>query len=201
LLGRLATQTGQIHKFSTLATDLALSETTVREYVMLLENSFLVHILRPWAKVRTKRTFSRPKAFIVDPGVAGRLLRVGVEDLTRPDSPRANLLGPLLETFVVAEALKEVSWTRGLSIGGYWRTYEGAEVDLVIEDRRGRVVAIEVKAARTTTPRDFSGLRQLKDHIGPDFVAGILLNTAPRGHSVEDRIHAVPIDRLWRTAR
>ena len=55
----------------------------------------------------------------------------------------------------------------------HYRTRDGVEVDLVIEARDGRVIAIDVKASSTARAEDFRGIRHLRDRLGSDFVAGL----------------------------
>ncbi|MGH8963894.1 MAG: ATP-binding protein, partial [Actinomycetes bacterium] len=59
------------------------------------------------------------------------------------------------------------------------------------------VLAFEVKAAERVSGKDFSGLRKLRDALGTRFVAGVALATGPRSFNYEDRLHVMPIDRLW----
>ena len=108
-------------------------------------------------------------------------------------------LGHLLETFVVGELLKEASWMDGIAGAGHWRTYDGDEVDLVIERDDGAVIAFEVKAAGRVPGDDFRGLRKLRDAVGEAFLAGLVLHTGERAYTYQDRLHVLPIDRLWTT--
>ncbi len=102
-----------------------------------------------------------------------------------------------METFVVAELLKEASWMDGIAGVGHWRTYDGVEVDLIVERDDGAVVAFEVKAAARVPGEDFRGLRKLREALGDAFLAGTVLYTGQRAYTFEDRLHAVPIDNLW----
>jgi len=68
----------------------------------------------------------------------------------------------------------------------------------VIEADDGRVTAFEIKAASRVGRDDFSGLRQLRERLGSAFVAGVALYTGARSYTFEDRLHVMPIDRLWR---
>jgi hypothetical protein len=79
----------------------------------------------------------------------------------------------------------------------YWRTYEGLEVDLVVERYDGAVLAFEVKAAQRLKDGDLAGLRALRDQIGPDFVAGVVLHTGGHAAHPEDRLFTMPLDHLW----
>ena len=105
--------------------------------------------------------------------------------------------GNLLETFVVGELRKQASWLDEPVTLGHWRTSDGTEVDLVAEFDDGQVLAFEVKANQRATGTDISGLQQLREALGPRFRAGIVLTTGQRTYTHSDRIHIMPIDRLW----
>jgi predicted AAA+ superfamily ATPase len=77
------------------------------------------------------------------------------------------------------------------------RTREQHEVDLVVEGEDGRVAGVEIKAGSTVTGDDFRGLRLLRKQAGSDFAGGVLLNLGTRAYTFEDRLHIVPMDRLW----
>ena len=72
-----------------------------------------------------------------------------------------------------------------------------AALDLVVEYDDGRVVAFEVKASERASGKEFRGLAQLRDLLGERFVGGIMLTTGTRSYTYEDRLHVMPIDRLW----
>ncbi|WP_286086130.1 DUF4143 domain-containing protein [Agrobacterium sp. RC10-4-1] len=89
------------------------------------------------------------------------------------DSLRRNKtrFGALLESFVVSELLKLASWSERRLTFSHYRTKDQDEVDIVIEDHRGRVLGIEVKASATVKSDDFRGLRQLEQAVG-DLLCG-----------------------------
>lgn len=60
------------------------------------------------------------------------------------------------------------------------------------------MLAFEVKAAERVAGGDFKALRTLRDALGSRFIAGIALSTGHRSYTYEDRLHVMPIDRLWR---
>ena len=68
---------------------------------------------------------------------------------------------------------------------------------LVTEFDDGQVLAFEVKANQRATGTDTSGLQQLRDALGACFRAGVVLTTGQRTYPHCDRIHVMPIDRLW----
>jgi hypothetical protein len=58
----------------------------------------------------------------------------------------------------------------------------------------------EVKASAKVTGKDLNGLKALRDELGDAFVAGVALHTGQRSYSPENRIHVMPVDRLWTPA-
>jgi uncharacterized protein len=197
LLARLAAQTGQVLNIAAAGEAAGLRKRTGDNYTKLLEALFLVYRLPSWGRTLRARTAALPKVHIADPGLAAHLLRLTAEKLARPDAAALQQFGHLLETFVVGEVRKQVSWMDGVSGVGHWRTRDGAEVDLVVERGDGSVVAFEVKAGSRVAGRDLAGLRVIRDALGDAFVAGVALYTGSRSYAVDDRLYVLPVDRLW----
>lgn len=197
MLERLASQTAQVLNIARAASDLKLNERTADSYVRLLEAVFLVYRLPAWGSTLTARSSARPKIHMIDSGVAARIARLTSDKLARRQAGALTELGHLLETFVVGELLKQASWLDGIAGFGHWRTRDGDEVDLVIERDDGAVVAFEVKAAGRVAGPDLTPLRKLREAVGPAFVAGIALYLGPRSYRYKDRLHVMPVDRLW----
>ncbi len=63
--------------------------------------------------------------------------------------------------------------------------------------RGAAVIGFEVKAASRVAGEDFAGLRKLRDLLGGAFVGGVAFYTGARSYTYEDRLHVMPIDRLW----
>ncbi|WP_459643281.1 ATP-binding protein [Kineococcus sp. NUM-3379] len=198
LLERLASQTAQVLNTTAAATDAGLDDRTADGYLRLLEAVFLVQRLPAWGRTVSSRTRQRPKLHVIDPGVAARLLRLAPEKLAHRSPAALAQFGHLLETFVVQELLSQASWTDDLTDAGHWRTRDGTEVDLVVERDDGAVVAIEVKAGTRVPGPDLGGLRKLRDALGEQFLAGVALYLGERAYTYEDRLHVMPVDRLWR---
>ena len=196
-LARLAGRTGQVLNIANLAQDLKASWDTVESLIRLLEDLFLVARLPAWGKTLTSRATGSPKIHIVDSGLAARLMRVSPTKLAAGDAATLTEFGHLVETFVVGELRKQASWLDVPVTLGHWRTADVAEVDLIIEHDDGRVLAFEAKAAERVSSRDFSGLTTLRERLGNRFVAGVALTMGPRSYTYADRLHVMPIDRLW----
>jgi uncharacterized protein len=81
---------------------------------------------------------------VTDSGLAAALCGLGADSLPRPDSTHS---GALLESFVVGEICRQLTWSATEASLFHWRDRDGAEVDVVLERPTGEVVGIEVKAA------------------------------------------------------
>lgn len=71
------------------------------------------------------------------------------------------------------------------------------EVDVVVEDRRGRIIGIEVKATRDGAAAGFRGLRQLQEAVGDRFVRGLVLHDHDRVTPFGEKLQAAPLSVLW----
>ena len=111
------------------------------------------------------------------------------------DSPH---LGPLLENFEVMELRKQVSWSRTQPQLFHFRTQTGREVDIILEDAQGRLVAIEIKASATVGAHDFKSLKFLAGEMRKRFHRGLVLYTGTEPIPFGPRLQALPVDALWR---
>jgi predicted AAA+ superfamily ATPase len=134
---------------------------------------------------------------VVDSGLGAHLLRLSVAKLARLDPAAMTEFGHLVESFVVQEVIRQSTWMDSLVTAGHWRTRDGDEVDLVLERSDGAVIGIEVKAGDRVDGRALAGLRKLRDRLGTSFVAGVAFHLGKVGYEVEDRIHSLPVERLW----
>lgn len=193
LLDVLAEHAGQLVNHSSVGSALGLSSVTAQKYVAILERLFLVRTLVPWSSNRLNRLVKTPKLHFVDTGLLASL-REDDQDTLRRDRTR---FGALLESFVVSELLKLDSWADKRLTFSHYRTKDRDEVDVVIEDRRGRVIGIEVKASATVKPDDFKGLRQLQQAVGDRFIRGLVLHDHDRVTPFGEKLHAAPLSILW----
>jgi predicted AAA+ superfamily ATPase len=197
VLMRTAGQTASVLNVSKVASDVAPSWDTTAAYIELLESLFLVRRLPAWGMTVLPRSIESPKIHVVDSGIGAHLLRLSVAKMNRLDPSSLTKFGHLLESFVVQEAIRQTTWMDAPVSAGYWRTRDDVEVDLVLERHDGAVVAIEVKAGDHVKRTQLSPLVALRDRLGSSFAAGITFYTGETGYEVDDRIHVLPIERLW----
>lgn len=179
-----------------LSNELSLSRQTVNRYLGLLEEVSLIKRIPAWSRNIGSRAVSTPKSTFVDSGVAANLMGLDADRLRQPGGQ----LGPLLEGFVTMEIARQLTWSRERAELYHYRTKDKVEVDIVLENRRGQIVAIEVKASATVRGEDFSGIRHLADRAGESFVAGIVLYIGPQTLPFGPRFRAMPVSAIWKTS-
>ncbi|MBB4660789.1 ATP-binding protein [Conexibacter arvalis] len=195
LLRTVATRSGELANFDSLGRDMRVSPNTARAHVALLQQLFLVHLLRPWSGNFSQREVKTPKLFVTDSGLLCSLLGTSAERLVADGS----LGGRALETFAVNELVRQAGWCEELLSDLYFfRDRDGREVDVVVEAADGRIAAVEVKAAATVATSDTRGLRYLRDRLGDRFVCGVVLCTGRATVPLGERLWAVPLSGLWR---
>jgi len=193
LLSVVAARAGGLLNFADLSRSVALPQTTLKRYFALLEATFLVQLLRPWARNLGKRIIQTPKVYLNDTGLLAHLLGATVDRL----KAEGNLAGAVLENFVLMELRKQSTWSATQPELFYWRTASGQEVDVVLEDRAGRIAGLEVKAAATLSGNDVRGLQVLATAAGKHWVRGVVLYAGTEVIPFSGNLHGVPLSRLW----
>ena len=140
----LAGRVGQILNLEAMSGEVGVSATTLKEWLSVLEASFVVFRLQPYYNNFGKRFVKSPKIYFTDVGLAVHLL-----DISNPAQvARDPLIGGLFENLVVIEALK-ARLNKGTRAGLYYlRGKSGSEIDLVVEESR-RIHDVEIKSAKT----------------------------------------------------
>ncbi len=128
----------------------------------------------------------------MDTGLACRLLGMDASRL----KTEGEIAGRLFENYLVLELFKLSSWAADLVRLHHFRSQAGQEVDVVIEDRHGNVVGVEIKRSATVSPRDFTGLKVLRDHLGKKLVRGVLIYTGNDILPFAQNLHALPIRHI-----
>ena len=193
ILRQVAAYTAELANVSRLASDVGVKRETVDEHLALLEHIFVIDRLPAWSRSEAKRAAKTPKLHIADTGMGAALLERDVEDL----SSDRTYFGHLLESFVLAELRAQASWHERRTSFHHFRDANQNEVDIVLERGPNRIAGIEVKAASVVGPKDFRGLRKLRDITGDSFKGGAVLYDGTVGYRHDDNLWALPISMLW----
>ena len=193
LLRLTAFYTGKLSNLTEMGSKLGLSHTTIKKYMRLLEQLFLVDQLSAWHSNEYKRLVKTPKIHPSDTGVICAIRNLNSERLIQ----QPEIFGLLLESFVYNELRKQASWISERLNFYHYRDKHKVEVDIIIENAVGEYFAIEVKASATLTPKDFTGLERFKKISGDRFKQGVLLYDGDHSTAFGDQLYAVPIGALW----
>ncbi len=194
LMRVLAGRTSNELNTSEIARVIGASPDVTKRVIAMLETVYFHHLVPAWSRNLTAKAVRRPKLHIVDSGLATALCGVDAEALRRPENSAS---GAFLESFVVGEVARQLTWSDTEASMFHWRDRDGAEVDIVLERPNGDVVGIEVKASFDVHAGDTKGLRALRDRLGGSFVAGIVVHCGDRAQRLDERIIALPIAALW----
>jgi len=193
LLALAASQTARLLNVADLAGPFQLSRPTIRDYVTLLEQVFLIEELSPWHSNRLRRLVKKPKLHLGDTGLATALLGLDAAALYED----RETYGQLLETFVLGELRRLANGHEDDIRFHHFRDKDGFEVDVVLERTGRQLAGIEVKASSTVTAADFRGLRKLAGAAGKRFAAGVVLYDGETSARFGDKLYAVPVRALW----
>jgi hypothetical protein len=154
-----ALRTSQVINYSDLARDTGIAPNTARKWMGLLQTSAVISLVEPYFGNRTKRLIKSPKLFFLDTGLAAFLCGFR----SKEDLFASSLAGAFWETHVFGQITKHAAARGGSSVLYFWRTANGPEVDLVMEQAAGKVIAIECKFNEHPGKSDATGLRGLAE--------------------------------------
>ena len=143
LLTMLAHAQGGMLNASSLGASLGVSHHTIARHLDILEQTFLIRRLPPYFRNVGKRLVKAPKVYLRDSGLLHHLLNLRTLDEVRNHPVH----GASWETFVLEDIVRREKLRHPHAQFFFWRTADGAEIDLVIERGSARV-AVEIKVGR-----------------------------------------------------
>jgi uncharacterized protein len=197
-IGRLWTMLGHaqgsVLNQTRLSSSLAVSAPAIGRYIDLLVDLLLVRRLRPWSGNVGKRLVRSPKVYVRDSGLVHALLELETwEDVLGHPVAGLSWEGFVIENLIVAAGERRTPY--------FYRTEDGAEVDLVFE--RGGSVEMAVEIKRTTAPSVSRGFRSGLDTLRPDHA--YLVHAGREIWPMDGGVTAIPLgdlmDRLLATPR
>jgi uncharacterized protein len=164
-----AGRVGQLLNINSLAADCGISHQTARNWITLLEASYIVFRLPPYFANISKRLVKSPKLYFYDVGLAAHLL--GLENELHVS--RDPLRGNLFENMVVMEALKYRLHRGRRSNLHFYRDSNGNEVDLLL-NYGAELFPVEIKAGMTVNKDYFKGIRAIAKVFDLPLGAGLI---------------------------
>jgi predicted AAA+ superfamily ATPase len=140
---------------------LDVSQPTLAAYRRLLERLYLTVELPGWTVGVSAKAGHRPKLHVSDTGLAAGALALSAQRLAT-----SSLGGAFLESFVLNELMRQAATIDEAIAFAHFRDRSGIEVDVIVERPDGRVMAVEVKSARSVNRGDARGLTFLGQRLG-----------------------------------
>ena len=194
----VAARTGEMLNYANIASEVGVSESTVKTWISILERTGIVYVLPPYSSSALTRAIKTPKIYFRDTGLACYLTRWLTPDALKNSA----VAGNMFETFVVSEILKSYT-NEGRDYRFNIFYYRGKdksasnenEIDLIIEEN-GILYPVEIKL--TASPRaNMSSANPILDKI-PDRKRGmgIILCLIDKKTYLRDNLLALPIEYI-----
>ena len=187
----MAARCGQLLNLNAVANDLGVAQTTARDWLAVLEATYVVFRLPPYFGNFGKRLVKTPKLYFHDTGLAAWLL--GIHDPATMNSHP--MRGALFENLCITEHAKHLRHTGAAGTAYFWRDNIGNEVDLLV-DKGGRLWPIEFKSGATFQSEWLKGLHTWQRHAAKAPQGEPLLICAAPGNQ---RLQGVGV-AYWRDA-
>jgi predicted AAA+ superfamily ATPase len=193
ILQLIAVRVGSTLNISDISRLSGVKNTTLQRYMALLEHVFLLVKVPAWTPNAEGQYVKSPKVYLNDTGLLCHLSGEDAESLLENRSGA----GVFLENFVVLEIIKQLGWSDQYLKPYHFSTHKGAEVDLLLENRKKELFAIEIKSAASLREVDFRGLKRLAELAAGKFRRGIVLYNGEQVLRFGDKLYAVPISNVW----
>lgn len=190
-LKSVALRTGQLFNLSDVARCVGVAVNTVKAWVSVLEASGLVIVLRPYSTSSEKRLVKTPKVYFTDSGLLCHLAGI-----TRAEQLALSPLGGgVMEAAVLMEVVKTLGFHGQRSGLCFWRTANGAEVDLVIEEH-DRLIPVEAKLSGTPKVAMARGIQAFRGDFGDRASPGWVVHTGDLALPLGQGTVALPLSLL-----
>jgi len=176
-----AARTGQLLNLASLGADCGISAVTAKQWLSVLQASYIVTLLPPHHRNFGKRLVKTPKLYFLDSGLAAWLL--GIRDAASLETHAAR--GALFESHVVSELLKDRMNAALSSDLYFWRDNTGNEVDLLIDTPQG-LKPIEIKSGATFATDWTQGLKKWQRFAGADATQAALVYGGDTSYDRDD---------------
>ena len=176
---------GQVWNSSELGRAFGVAHTTVRGYLNLLTNTFVVRQLAPWTENIGKRVVKSPKIYVADSGLLHTLL--GIEKPA--DLASHPKVGASFEGFALEQVIRRLELRPREAF--FWATHSGAELDLLVVRGRRRL-GFEFK--RTDAPKLTRSMMVSLDTLSLDRID--VVHAGSHGFPMHEKVRAVPMQEL-----
>jgi predicted AAA+ superfamily ATPase len=197
LLNLLSGRCGNLLSYNNLSNELGIGDEKTKNMIVALEQMFIVHRATGYIKNRSKRlAVTTPKIHFIDTALACYLLGIR----TQEQLMASQFFGGLLENLLFMDLCKNAVFSDKEVEIYHFRDHQQKEVDVVLEEPGGMITGIEIKAAKSCSKADFSGLASLASYAGSKFKQGFLLYNGTKMLPMKIDNHnftAIPFSSLY----
>jgi len=193
LLSMLAARASGLLNVAEISRSIGFPQMTLHRYLALLEKVFLIETVPAWSGSLKSRLVKAPKIYITDTGLLSYLQGLNLKKINNEPT----LAGSLTENFVALELKKQLGGSATGAEMFHFRTSNDREIDIILENRAGELVAVEVKAGSSVNPNDFKNLQMLAESLPKKFKRGIILYAGDQFLSFGKNLYLVPVSALW----
>lgn len=194
LLSLLAARAAGLLNVAEVSRSIGFPQMTLHRYMSLLEKVFLIETVPAWSGSLKSRLVKTPKIFITDTGLLSYLQGLNLKRLQNEPT----LARSLTENFAVVELKKQLGWSETRAEMFHFRTSNEKEVDIILENRAGELVGIEIKSSSSVNPGDFKSLQMLAENLPNKFKRGIILYSGNKFLSFGKNLFLLPLTALWK---
>jgi hypothetical protein len=188
----LASRTGQILNYSSVANEVGVDVETVKSWVKVLETSGIVFLLKPFSNNAIKRTIKSPMLYFLDTGLVSYLLNW----ITKDTLEKGALSGAILETHVMSEIVKSFKQNGVLDLPLYfYRDKDKKEIDLVIKEN-GKLYPVEIKKTMNPKKNMAKSFDVLEKAVGYEMGKRLILCMIDKMYYIADDLLAYPIKKI-----
>jgi predicted AAA+ superfamily ATPase len=185
-----AVDAGRPINLTKISQESGIALSTLRQFYSVLEDTLVGFALPPFLGPGRGRLLKTPRFFLFDVGVRNALARLPLDERIL-----ATEAGPLFEQWLACELRTRAGYLGPGYRLSYWRTVDGAEVDLVLETP-AELIPIEAKYTRSPRPADARGLESFLSRYAGRARHGLLVCRAARAEQLTPRVRAIPWDEL-----
>ncbi|HEB28479.1 MAG TPA: ATP-binding protein [Porticoccus sp.] len=182
----LSSLSGTIINKAQLGRSVDVSEVTIRDYLDIADKTFFWRTIPSYETTKSKSTVKMPKGIVRDSGINHYLTGIHSREILL----RSAQVGHNFESFIIEEIIKGIQASKVTRWDYYYyRTKNGAEIDLILEGSFG-LLPIEIKFGKKTTLKQLASLQQfVKRH---DLPFGIVVNNSTEVRRLSEEIIQVP---------
>ncbi len=185
----LSAQVGNLLNNNKLARETGIEVKTLNEYLRILENTFVIFLLKPFFVNSRKEVIKAPKVYFIDNGL--RNFAIGRFDNLKNREDR----GAVFENVVATELIKNVKMPTTIH---FWRTLQKTEVDFVLRKGDGEIIAMEVKAKKMDKITISRSYYSFLNKYSPQKALLVNFNSRRKTNVKDKNIQTLTVFDIWK---